>query len=38
MLNHGHAVSRSSLLAGDLVIYGHGFPGHHVAIYVGAGR
>jgi hypothetical protein len=38
MLNHGHAVSRSSLLAGDLVIYGHGFPGHHVAIYVGGGK
>lgn len=35
MLAHGRRVS--TLMKGDAVIYGRGFPGHHTAIYVGRG-
>ena len=35
LLEHGEHVS--SLLPGDLVIYGNGFPGKHVALYTGGG-
>src|SRR5947207_6348351 len=37
MLNHGKRV-RGARKVGDCVIYGNGFPGEHVAIYVGGGR
>lgn len=37
LLTHGERVW-GPLLVGDPVIYGRGFPGHHVAIYVGNGR
>jgi cell wall-associated NlpC family hydrolase len=36
LLTHGKRV-RFRKKRGDLVIYGHGFPGHHVAIYIGGG-
>jgi cell wall-associated NlpC family hydrolase len=36
LLNNGVRVT-GKMLPGDLVIYGSGFPGHHVAIYVGGG-
>lgn len=35
MMGHGKRVS--SLIPGDAVIYGRGFPGEHVAIYTGGG-
>lgn len=36
MLTHGKRV-RLGLRRGDLVIYGRGYPGAHVAIYIGGG-
>lgn len=38
MLQHGNRVTDGSLLRGDLVIYGSGWPGAHVAIAVGDGK
>lgn len=35
LMEHGQRVS--SLIPGDLVIYGSGFPGEHVAVYTGGG-
>ena len=35
MLGHGRTVNASEMLAGDCVLYGSGFPGHHTAICVG---
>jgi cell wall-associated NlpC family hydrolase len=45
LLTHGVLVAKgragkldlSKLVVGDLIIYGHGWPGTHVAIYVGGG-
>lgn len=37
-LTHGVSVSLSAMKPGDLVLYGRGYPGSHVAIYIGGGR
>jgi len=38
MLNHGKVVTKqSNWMRGDLILYGNGFPGHHVAVYCGDG-
>jgi hypothetical protein len=38
ILNHGKQVTKqSNWMRGDLIIYGNGFPGEHVAIYIGDG-
>jgi cell wall-associated NlpC family hydrolase len=37
LLSHGTHVSASQLLPGDAVIYGRGWPGSHVSMYVGNG-
>jgi hypothetical protein len=37
LLSHGWGVSMGALEVGDAVIYGNGFPGEHVAMYVGGG-
>ncbi|MEO6501136.1 MAG: NlpC/P60 family protein [Jatrophihabitantaceae bacterium] len=37
MLQHGRAVPASSAQVGDLVIYGSGAPGQHVAVCLGNG-
>lgn len=37
MLSHGQHISANQLLPGDAVIYGRGFPGHHVSMYIGGG-
>jgi cell wall-associated NlpC family hydrolase len=39
LLRHGHHVSsEAAVLPGDLVFYGSGWPGKHVAICIGGGR
>lgn len=38
MLTHGRAVSMDNLELGDAILYGHGWPGSHVAMYKGGGR
>jgi cell wall-associated NlpC family hydrolase len=38
LANHGRSVSVAQMQPGDLVIYGHTFPYHHVAIYIGHGK
>lgn len=37
LLTHGLHVSTSQLIPGDAVIYGNGWPGKHVAMYIGNG-
>lgn len=37
MLSHGKRVDPRSARAGDLAIYGYGFPGEHVAVCLGDG-
>jgi cell wall-associated NlpC family hydrolase len=38
ILNHGKLVKKqSNWMRGDLIVYGNGFPGEHVAIYIGDG-
>ena len=38
LAQHGRLVSLSQARPGDLVLYGGGWPYHHVAVYVGFGR
>jgi cell wall-associated NlpC family hydrolase len=39
MLSHGKlVVHEENARVGDLVIYGHGFPGEHVAMFIGGGK
>lgn len=37
LLSHGDHVALNALLPGDAILYGTGWPGHHVAMYIGGG-